>query len=303
MITPPPEEQDQTILPSTNTPEPEYEPGDVRPNPAPIPPRPEGSRVNPHGIRRSPTPVSASSAPRPGNGPAWSKPNQPGWKGVAPGYPQQVPQPGPQASQGPVGQHAGPPHMAQYGHGNDSRGNRQGGQIGWQQHQVARTGVAGQNMAGMPYQSSPQYATGNYATSAIGVIGGAMALAGGFMAALMPFLPLIELPTSSVKLWGATTGSANSYIIFAAALLGIIGAIMMLTSTRKPKSSLTGGSVAVAAGLIAGGMATYFVTNSSHRAQIAQGTTFGVGVWLLIVATCVLLVGGILGIVRGTSKR
>lgn len=302
MTTPPSEEQDQTILPSANTPEPEYEPGDIRPNPAPIPPRPEGSRVNPHGIRRSPTPFSASSAPRPGNGPAWSSSNQQGWNGTAPGYPQQVQQPGPRASQGPMGQQAGPPHMPQYGHGNDPRGNQQRGQIGWQQHQPARAGAAGQNMAAMPYPSSPHYATNGPATSAIGVVGGVMALAGGFMAALMPFLPLIELPTASVKLWGAATGSANSYIIFAAALLGIIGAIIMLTSTRKPKSSLTGGSVAVAAGVIAGGMATYFVTNSSHRAQIAQGSTFGLGVWLLIVATCVLLVGGILGIVRGTSK-
>lgn len=302
MTTPPPEEEDRTILPSANTPEPEYEPGDIRPNPAPIPPRPEGSRVNPHGIRRSPTPFSASSAPRPGNGPAWSKPNQPGWNGAAPGYPQQGQQPGPQASQGSMGQQAGPPHMPQYGHGNDSHGNQQRGQIGWQQHQPARAGASGQNMVGMPYPNSPHYATDNSATSAIGVFGGVMALAGGFMAALMPFLPLIELPTASVKLWGAATGSANSYIIFAVALLGIIGAVMMLTSTRKPKSSLMGGSVAVVAGVIAGGMETYFVTNSSHRAQVAQGSTFGVGVWLLIAATCVLLVGGILGIVRGTSK-
>jgi len=48
-------------------------------------------------------------------------------------------------------------------------------------------------------------------------------------------------------------------------------------------------------------MAAYLLTNSDHRAQIAHGWEFGVAAWLLIAATGGLLIGGILGLVRGSS--
>lgn len=286
----PPEDElpdDKTIVPSAHTPEPEYEPGDLRPNSAPIPPRPEGSRVNPHGIKRSHT------FSRQTGGVLGQRHRQPQRQAQSPWTGQQPIQQGQPAPQGQEAQRV-------------QGGQQPQGQQwqGWQTPSAPSAPSVSQN--GMPYASVGGYNQNHYsqqyAPSNIGLIGGLIAVVGAMMAIMSPFVTLIHVPTEDVRLWGAATGSQNAYVIFAAAVAGLVAAAFMMMSNRAPKNALVGGGLSVMAGIVAGGMATYLVTNSSHRAQIAQGSTFGLGVWLLIAATCALLVGGILGLVRGTTK-
>lgn len=136
--------------------------------------------------------------------------------------------------------------------------------------------------------------------STVGIYGGGLALIAVILAFVAPFVPLLEMG-ASISLWGAETGSANSFVILAAALIGLVGGIVMMTSMVRPKCGTTGGILSMVAGAVTGGMAAYLLTNSDHRALIAQGGTFGVAAWLLIAATGGLLIGGILGVVRGTT--
>lgn len=138
--------------------------------------------------------------------------------------------------------------------------------------------------------------------SLIGIYAGGLTLVAVVLALVAPFVPFLEMG-ASISLWGAATGSANSFIILAAATVGLVGGIVMMTSTMRPKSGTVGGILSMVAGVVTGGMAAYLLTNADHRALIAQGGTFGVAAWLLIAATGGLLIGGILGIVRGSATR
>lgn len=136
--------------------------------------------------------------------------------------------------------------------------------------------------------------------STVGIYGGGIALIAVILAFVAPFVPFLEMG-ASISLWGAETGSANSFVILAAALIGLVGGIVMMTSMVRAKCGTAGGILSMVAGAVTGGMAAYLLTNSDHRALIAQGGTFGVAAWLLIAATGGLLIGGILGVVRGTT--
>lgn len=56
-------QEGRTLLPSADSPEPEYEDGEDIATPRPIPPLPCGSRVNPHGVRRSAASHHSPGAP------------------------------------------------------------------------------------------------------------------------------------------------------------------------------------------------------------------------------------------------
>lgn len=300
---------DPTILPSANTPEPDYEPGDLRPSPAPIPPRPEGSRVNPHGIKRSTGEFSAPSGEYSSGG--WTPARPARSPGANPG------QPGAQRTQGQrlpaTGNPAGHPAPQQYAQGT---GPRTGGAPYWSSPSAPSgpTAASGPSATSGPSFGgpNPNYAQHQQAfpgrvshranrdrESPIGAIGGLFALLGTCLALIAPFTTLINQP-DAISLWGATYGSENSYIVFAGAAVGIVGAVLLLLSLKSKRKATIGGFAGIVAGFVIGAITAYLVTNSDHRDVIAQGGTFGPGVWLLIFAACCLLIGGILGLARGT---
>lgn len=136
--------------------------------------------------------------------------------------------------------------------------------------------------------------------SVIGIVGGGISLIAVILAAVAPFVPFLSIG-SMISLWGAETGAANSYIVLAGAAIGFLGGLVLLASSSNRKLGTYGGILSMVAGAVVGGIATYLVTNADHRAIIAQGGSFGAAAWLLIAAAGGLLVGGILGLVRGST--
>lgn len=300
-----PGNEGNTLLPSAHTPEPEPDGRDTIPTPRPVPPLPGGTRVNPHGVKRSAGQLSlgtdwprqADDRPTELADGAWTRASSPRDEMVD-GAPIEPIEAGNRDDQAPAvddtpsesGREAVPPPTR----------DRAG---------VARGGLENDRAASQPWPAAfvrptrqSKSVPSSQPQTTIGAVGGGFALAAVVFAVIAPFVPFVSIG-EPISLWGSEAGNNYSYTILAAALVGAVGSVLLLASTGSRTRGRWGGILSMVAGAVLGGVAAYLVLNSDHRAVIAQGGSFGAAVWLLIAAAGALLIGSILGLVRGSLKE